>query len=250
MTQETLEKIKRLKLSGMARAYQTSLENNMLSNLSADELITMLVESEWDDRQNRNIERRLRNAKFRYQSSIENIDYESDRNLDRNQMMRFAECTYIRKQENILITGSTGIGKSHIATALGHQACTQGFKVYYANMAKLFSRLKMGKADGSYMREISRIERQDLLILDDFGLLPIDNQNRSALMEIIEDRHKKSSMIITSQLPVNCWHEVIGEKTIADAILDRIVHDAHRIDLKGESLRKTKIRQREIETLN
>ena len=216
MTQETLEKIKKLKLSGMARAYQTSLENDILSKLSADELITMLVEAEWDDRLNRNIERRLRNAKFRYQSSIENIDYEADRNLDRNQMMRFAECTYIGKQENILITGSTGIGKSHLATALGHQACTLGYKVYYANMAKLFSKLKMGKADGSYMREISKIERQDLLILDDFGLVPIDNQNRSALMEIIEDRHKKASMIITSQLPVNCWHEVIGEKTIAD----------------------------------
>ena len=250
MTQETLEKIKRLKLSGMARAYQTSLENDKLQQLSADELITLLVEAEWDDRLNRNIERRLRNAKFRYQSSIENIDFGADRNLDRNQMMRFAECTYIRKQENILITGSTGIGKSHIATALGHQACTLGFKVYYANMAKLFSKLKMGKADGSYIREISRIERQDLLILDDFGLLPIDNQNRSALMEIIEDRHKKASMIITSQLPVNCWHEVIGEKTIADAILDRIVHDAHRIELKGESLRKTRIKQKEIETLN
>jgi DNA replication protein DnaC len=250
MTQETLEKIKKLKLSGMARAYQTSLENNILSKLSADELITMLVEAEWDDRLNRNIERRLRNAKFRYQSSIENIDYEADRNLDRNQMMRFAECTYIGKQENILITGSTGIGKSHVATALGHQACTLGYKVYYANMAKLFSKLKMGKADGSYMREISRIERQDLLILDDFGLVPIDNQNRSALMEIIEDRHKKASMIITSQLPVNCWHEVIGEKTIADAILDRIVHDAHRIELKGESLRKTRVKTKEIETLN
>ncbi|TFG74534.1 MAG: ATP-binding protein [Thermodesulfobacteriales bacterium] len=250
MTQETLEKIKKLKLSGMARAYQTSLENNILSNLSADELITMLVEAEWDDRLNRNIERRLRNAKFRYQSSIENIDYEADRNLDRNQMMRFAECTYIGKQENILITGSTGIGKSHVATALGHQACTLGYKVYYANMAKLFSKLKMGKADGSYMREISRIERQDLLILDDFGLVPIDNQNRSALMEIIEDRHKKASMIITSQLPVNCWHEVIGEKTIADAILDRIVHDAHRIELKGESLRKTRVKLKDIETLN
>jgi DNA replication protein DnaC len=250
MTQETLEKIKKLKLSGMARSYQTSLENNILSKLSADELITMLVEAEWDDRLNRNIERRLRNAKFRYQSSIENIDYEADRNLDRNQMMRFAECTYIGKQENILITGSTGIGKSHVATALGHQACTLGYKVYYANMAKLFSKLKMGKADGSYMREISRIERQDLLILDDFGLVPIDNQNRSALMEIIEDRHKKASMIITSQLPVNCWHEVIGEKTIADAILDRIVHDAHRIELKGESLRKTRVKIKEIETLN
>ena len=250
MTQETLEKIKKLKLSGMARAYQTSLENNILSKLSADELITMLVEAEWDDRLNRNIERRLRNAKFRYQSSIENIDYEADRNLDRNQMMRFAECTYIGKQENILITGSTGIGKSHVATALGHQACTLGYKVYYANMAKLFSKLKMGKADGSYMREIARIERQDLLILDDFGLVPIDNQNRSALMEIIEDRHKKASMIITSQLPVNCWHEVIGEKTIADAILDRIVHDAHRIELKGESLRKTRVKLKDIETLN
>jgi DNA replication protein DnaC len=250
MTQETLEKIKRLKLSGMARAYQTSLENDVLSKLSADELITMLVEAEWDDRLNRNIERRLRNARFRYQSSIESIDYQADRNLDRNQMMRFAECTYIRKQENILITGSTGIGKSHVATALGHQACILGYKVYYANMAKLFSRLKMGKADGSYMREMARIERQDLLILDDFGLLPIDNQNRSALMEIIEDRHKKASMIITSQLPVNCWHEVIGEKTIADAILDRIVHDAHRIELKGESLRKTRVKQQEIEILN
>jgi DNA replication protein DnaC len=250
MTQETLEKIKKLKLLGMARAYQTSLENDKLQQLSADELITLLVEAEWDDRLNRNIERRLRNAKFRYQSSIENIDFGADRNLDRNQMMRFAECTYIRKQENILITGSTGIGKSHIATALGHQACTLGFKVYYANMAKLFSKLKMGKADGSYIREISRIERQDLLILDDFGLLPIDNQNRSALMEIIEDRHKKASMIITSQLPVNLWHEVIGEKTIADAILDRIVHDAHRIELKGESLRKTRAKLKEIETLN
>ena len=250
MTQETLEKIKKLKLLGMARAYQTSLENNKLQQLSADELITLLVEAEWDDRLNRNIERRLRNAKFRYQSSIETIDFGADRNLDRNQMLRFAECTYIRKQENILITGSTGIGKSHIATALGHQACTLGFKVYYANMAKLFSKLKMGKADGSYIREISRIERQDLLILDDFGLLPIDNQNRSALMEIIEDRHKKASMIITSQLPVNRWHEVIGEKTIADAILDRIVHDAHRIELKGESLRKTRVKLKEIETLN
>jgi len=250
MTQETLEKLKKLKLLGMARAYQTSLENDKLLELSADELINMLVEAECDDRLNRNIERRLRNAKFRYQSNIENIDFGADRNLDKNQMMRFAECTYIKKHENILITGSTGIGKSHLATALGHQACTLGFKVFYANLAKLFSKLKMGKADGSYIREILRIERQDLLILDDFGLVPIDNQNRSALMEIIEDRHKKASMIITSQLPVNCWHEVIGEKTIADAILDRIVHDAHRIELNGESMRKVKGKQKEIETID
>jgi DNA replication protein DnaC len=213
MTKEILDRIKKLRLLGMARAYETSLENDKLANLLADELIGILVEAEWDDRQNRNIDIRLRNARFRYQSSIESIDYEANRNLDRNQMLRYAECTYIRKHENILITGSTGIGKSYLATALGHQACTLGFKVYYANMAKLFSKLKMGKADGSYIREISKI----------------DNQNRSALMEIIEERHTKASVVITSQLPVNCWHEVIGEKTIADAILDRVVHDAHRI---------------------
>jgi DNA replication protein DnaC len=250
MTQETLEKIKKLRLLGMARAYETSLENDKLLNLSADELLKMLVEAEWDDRLNRSIERRLRNAKFRYQSCMESIDYQAERNLDRNQVMRFAECTFIRKHENIIITGSTGIGKSYLATALGHQACTLGFKVYYANLSKLFSRLKMGKADGSYIREISKIERQDLLIIDDFGLLPIDNQNRSALMEIVEDRHMKASMIITSQLPVNCWHEVIGEKTIADAILDRIVHDAHRVELRGESLRKTRDKQKNMEIMN
>jgi DNA replication protein DnaC len=250
MTKETLEKIKKLKLSGMARAYQTSLESDKLVQLSADELINMLIEAEWDDRMNRNIERRLHNARFRYQSNIENIDFDTNRNLDKNQIMRFAECTYINKHENILITGSTGIGKSHLATAFGHQACTLGYKVYYANVAKLFSKLKMGKADGSYAREIAKIERQDLLILDDFGLLPIDNQNRSALMEIVEDRHTKASMIITSQLPVNAWHDVIGEKTIADAILDRFVHDAHRIELKGESMRKIKVKEKDIDVKN
>jgi DNA replication protein DnaC len=250
MTHETLEKIKKLRLWGMARTYENSLENNKLVNLSADELLKMLVEAEWDDRQNRNLERRLRNAKFRYQSCMESIDYQADRNLERGQLMRFGECNYISKHENIIITGSTGIGKSYIATALGHQACTFGFKVYYANLGKLFSRLKMGKADGSYLKEISKIERQDLLIIDDFGLIPIDSANRSVLMEIVEDRHNKSSMIITSQLPVNCWHEVIGEKTVADAILDRIVHDAHRIELRGESLRKIRDRTKNMEIMN
>lgn len=250
MTHETLEKLKKLRLLGMARAYETSLENVKFATLSADELVNMLIEAEWDDRLNRNIERRLRNARFRYQSCMESIDYQAERNLDRGQIMRFAECNFIRKHENIIITGSTGIGKSYIATAIGHQACTLGFKVYYANLGKLFSRLKMGKADGSYLREISKIERQDLLIIDDFGLVPIDTQNRSALMEIVEDRHKRSSMIITAQLPVNCWHEVIGEKTIADAILDRIVHDAHRVELRGESLRKSRDKQKTMEIIN
>lgn len=250
MTQETLEKMKRMRMLGMARAFQSSIESAQTASMTTDEMILFLVNSEWDDRQNRNIERQVRNARFRYQANVESIRYDGDRNLDRNMMMRFAECTFIDKQEHILITGSTGIGKSYIASALGHQACSQGYRVLYANAGKLFARLKMARADGSYVKEIARIERQHLLIIDDFGLQPLDNQNRSSLMEIIEDRHGKGSVIITSQVPVHLWYDIIGEKTMADAILDRIVHDAHHIELCGESLRKTKGKMKNLENLN
>ena len=168
---------------------------------------------------------------------VENVHYHADRSIDRNQVMRLAECTFIERNENLLITGSTGIGKSYVASAIGHQACILGYRVFYASTPKLFAKLKMAKADGSYIKEIAKIERQQLLILDDFGIQPFDAQSRAALMEIIEDRHGKTSLIITSQLPVSKWHEVIGEKTIADTILDRIVHDAHRIELKADAAR-------------
>jgi len=240
MNANTLDKMRKLKFFGMFRAFKASMETDQLNNYTADEMIAHLIESEWDDRQNRNVERRLHNARFRYKASVEEMYYHADRNLDRNQIRRLAECTFITRQENLLITGSTGIGKSYIASALGHQACMMGYRVLYTNTAKLFAKLKMAKADGSYIKEITRIERQQLLILDDFGIQPFDHQSRASLMEIIEDRHGKMSMIITSQLPVNKWYEVIGEKTIADAILDRIIHDAHRLELKGESLRKKK----------
>ena len=203
-------------------------------------MISFLITSEYDDRQNRRIERHIRNARFRYNASIEQLRFGPERNLDKNQLMRFAECDFIDKSENILITGCTGIGKSYIASALGNQACLKGYKVFYMNIAKLFSKLKMMKADGSYLREITRIEKQDLLILDDFGLQPMDNQNRAALMELIEDRHGIRSTIITSQLPVQQWYDVIGEKTVADAILDRLVHDDHRIEIEGDSMRRNK----------
>jgi DNA replication protein DnaC len=160
--------------------------------------------------------------------------------LDKNQVLRLADCTFMKQKENIIITGSTGIGKSHLASALGHQACTLGYRVLYQHSTKLFARMKIAKADGSYLKELAKIERQHLLLIDDFGILPLDAQSRATLMEIIEDRHGKSSTIITSQIPVSKWHEIIGEQTIADAILDRIVHDAHRIEMKGESLRKKK----------
>jgi DNA replication protein DnaC len=238
MNETILQKMKQMKLHDMASAFKTSLEDGGKVHLTTDEMISFLIESEWDDRNNRRIERRIRTARFRYKANIEQIDFKIDRNLDKNLMNRFAECSYIDRNENILITGSTGIGKSYIASALGNQACMLGYKVLYASTSKLFASLKMARADGSYIKETARIEKMDLLILDDFGMQPLDSHNRSALIEIIEDRHVKRSTIITAQLPIGQWYDVIGEKTIADAVLDRVVHNAHRIEMTGESLRK------------
>jgi DNA replication protein DnaC len=238
MNEATLEKMRKMNLLGMHRAFKTSIESGKTENYTSDEMVANLIESEWDDRRNRGIERQLKNARFRYKASMEEINYENNRNIDRNQIMRFAECTFITNNENILFTGSTGIGKSYIASAIGHHACTLNFKVLYHNTAKLIGKLKIAKADGSYTKEVTKIERQNLLILDDFGIQPFDAIGRGILMEIIEDRHGKGSLIITSQVPVSKWHDVIGDKTMADAILDRIIHQAHRVELKGESMRR------------
>ena len=240
MNTDTLEKMRRMHLLGMHRAFKTSLETNGNEHLTADEMAAMLIDSEWDDRHNRNIERSLRNARFRYKASIEGVDYSIERGMNKNQVHRLADGEFISKKENILITGPTGTGKSFLASAIGHQACQLGFKVLYAGTTRLFAQLKIAKADGSAIKEFMKIEKQDLLIIDDFGLQPFDQQSRNCLLEIIEDRHSKRSTIITSQLPVNKWYDVIGEKTVADAIMDRIVHSAHRIELKGESLRRNK----------
>lgn len=238
MNTSTLDKLRKLKFYGMFHAFKSSIETGQTDQYTPDELLAHLIDSEWDYRQNRRIERQILYAKFRYKASIEELHYHVERSIDRNQVMRLADCTFIDRYENLLITGSTGIGKSYLASAIGHQACMLGYRVFYASTPKLFAKLKMAKADGSYIKEVAKIEKQQLFILDDFGIQPFDAQSRAALMEIIEDRHAKTSLIITSQLPVSKWHEVIGEKTIADAILDRIVHDAHRIELKGESMRK------------
>ncbi len=245
MNETTLQKMKHMKFYGMLRAFRTTMEVGQMNQYTPDEMIGFLIESEWDDRENRKIQRGLTNAKFRYKASMENIIYDK-RSIDKNEIHRLADCTFIERKQNIIITGSTGVGKSYLASALGHQACINGYKVTYANTAKLIAKLKMAKADGSYVRELARIEKQDLLILDDFGIQPFDAQSRAVLMEIIEDRYDRSSFIITSQLPVKQWYEIIGEKTIADAILDRIVHDAQRLELKGESLRKRKSQENEI----
>jgi DNA replication protein DnaC len=240
MREHLKERMRMLRMFGMLRAFNTSLENKSMEELTNDEMLTMLLDSEWDERYNRSIERGLRNAKFRYKATIELLDFNHSRGLDKNQIHRFAEGTFIKEKENIIITGSTGTGKSFLASALGHQICMLGYKVYYSNADRLFAQLKIGKADGSAIKEINRIEKQDLLILDDFGIQPMDQHSRSILMDIIEDRHGKRSTILTSQLPVKMWHDVIGEKTVADAILDRIIHDAHRVEIKGDSMRKRK----------
>ena len=233
-----MEKMKTMKLHGMVRAFCTSLESGNAEKWTADELLSLLIDSEWDERYNRKLNRNVKNARFRYRAAVEQINFDTPRDLNKNFLLRLADCDFISKKENVFITGSTGIGKSYIASALGHQACSFGYKVLYEHTSKLFARLKMGKADGTYLKEITKMEKQELLIIDDFGIQPLDQQSRTMLMEIIEDRHGKASTIFTSQVPVNKWHEVIGEQTIADAILDRIIHDAHRLELKGESMRK------------
>jgi DNA replication protein DnaC len=238
MNDTTLFKMKQMKLYGMHGAFMGAVETGKMDGYTQDEFVAMLIDAEYDDRHTRRIDRGIKNARFRYKASVENIIYDASRNIDKNRILRFAGCGYIKKGENVLITGSTGVGKSYIASALGYQGCIEGYRVVYYNLAKLFAKLKMAKADGSYLKELSRIERQHLLILDDFGLQPMDNYNSLNLLEIIEDRHGRGSMIITSQLPVSQWHAVIAEKTVADAILDRIIHQAHRIELQGESMRK------------
>jgi DNA replication protein DnaC len=238
MNEQTLEKMKKMKLYGMLRNFKQVLESSNMDKLTADELVQQLIDSEWEDRHNRAVNRSIGNAKFRYKASIESIDHSIERGLDQNIVNRLAECTFVKQAQNIIITGSTGTGKSYLASALGHQACIRGFKVYYANTLRLLTHLKMAKADGSSIKEFAYLEKQDILILDDFGIQPFDNQSRMILMDIVEDRHGKKSTIIAGQLPVGSWYDIIGDGTLADAILDRIVHDAHQIELNGESLRK------------
>lgn len=240
MNDDIMAKMHTMKLLGMAQAFKTSLDTRQFDTMTADELLETLVIAEWDDRTNRRHERGIRNARFRYKAMVEQITFSGGREQHKNHILRLADCTFIGKRENVLFTGSTGIGKSYIASAIGHQACTLGYRVLYEHTTKLFARLKMAKADSSYLKEIAKIEKQDLLIIDDFGIQPLDQQSSAILMEIIEDRHGKRSTMFTSQVPISSWYDIISEQTIADAILDRIIHNAHKVELKGDSMRKKK----------
>lgn len=236
--QATLSKLEQMRLRGMARAFRATMDTGVKTAFTPDELVSHLVDTEWDDRYNRKLDRLINAAQFRYRAAFEEIDFGSTRNLEKNTLLRLSEKRWIEAHQNILLTGPTGIGKSFIVSALGHQACIHGFKTGYYACSKLFKQLKLARADGSYLKALGRIQKQDLFILDDFGLEPFDAASRMALLEILEDRIGRCSMIIVSQIPTNLWHQVIGDPTIADAICDRIVHSSHRIELKGTSMRK------------
>lgn len=238
MNTDTLEKLREMKLHGMYNAFKTSLENYARESMTIDKFVNMLVCNEWDDRYNRNVRRIVKGAGFRYTASMEAIDYSVDRGLDRNLIERLADLSFIREHKNIFITGSTGTGKSYLATALGHEACHNGMRVIYSNTARLLGLLKTSKATGNIIKDLKRIQRADLLILDDFALNPFDNTTRGILMDIVDDRFDRCSTIIASQIPVDKWYDAIGDQTIADALLDRIVYGSIRIPLQGESLRK------------
>lgn len=240
MNNQTLEKRRQMRLFGMHDAFKTSLENTLKEQMTQDQFIFHLVSSEWDNRRNRAIERAVWQANFRYNASLEEVDYTFERGLDRNQVERLAALEFVRDHKDLFITGPTGTGKSYLATALGNKACQDGYRVFYANTAKLISQLKIAKAKGTILAELKRIERADMLILDDFGMQAFDSQGRGIMMDIIEDRHQKRATLITSQVPVKSWHGIIGEKTVADAILDRLVHHSLRVELFGESIRKRK----------
>ena len=222
-----------LRLHGMKRSYEALVESRKHHQLSLPEGLEILLQAEIEDKKNRKFDRLRKNAKFRYQASLDEVLIKDSRGLSKSLMAQLATGEYIRKGEAVLITGATGCGKSFIASALGHQACLLGFRVAYFNIQKLLTKIKIARAEGTHVKLFKNISRTDLLILDDFGLSTLSHQQRLDLMEIIEDRHSSKATIISSQLPVENWYETIGENTIADAIMDRLVHTSHRIKLSS-----------------
>lgn len=230
--------LNQLRLHGMHHCWQTLLETRKHLELSLSEGLELLLQSEQEERIYRRFERLRKSARFRYQASVEELHTDSARGLDRSVINHLAQGNYIREGESVLVSGATGCGKSFLVSALGNQACSQGYKVAYYNLQKLLLKTKMCRADGTIIKFMDKLSKTDLLILDDFGLTHLEQQHRMDLLELIEDRHGRKSTVIASQLPVSSWHEIIGEETIADAIVDRLIHTAHRIELKGESMRR------------
>jgi DNA replication protein DnaC len=240
LTHPTLDKLAELKLTGMQRAYQEQLNAPDYHSLAFDERLGLLVDREHDDRHNRRLKTRLAKARLRLGAAIEDLDYRHPRGLDKSLMLSLAGGAFVRQRQNLILTGPTGTGKTYIACALGHNACRQGFTVQYHRAQRLFGELALAKGDGRYPKLLAALAKTDLLILDDWATAILTDEQRRDLFEIVEDRHGRRSTLLAAQMPLEHWHQTIGEPTLADAILDRLVHNAHKIALKGESMRKKK----------
>jgi len=234
----TLDKLETLRLFGMAKGLREQKDMSECGALTFEERLGLLVDREITERDNVRLASRLKRAKLRLTATVEDIDFRSPRGLDKGTVLALADCQWIRTHHNCLITGPTGVGKSYLACALAHKACREGYSTLYLRAPRLFEELAVAKGDGRYRRLLVRYARLDLLILDDWGLSPLTDEQRHDMLEILEERHDLRSTLVTSQVPVEKWHPVIGDPTLADAILDRLVHNAYRLTLKGDSLRK------------
>ncbi len=236
----TLEKLTTMRFSGMAAALEEQMKMDGLQDIGFEERLGLLLDHEQAVRDTRRLKTRLSKAKLRQNASIEDIDFRHPRGLDKSLVLRLADCQWIKSHNNLIITGPTGVGKSFLACAFAQKACREGFNTLYLRLTKLFEDLSLAKGDGRYLKLLSSFAKADLLVLDDYGLAPLTQEQRHDFLEILEDRHELKSTLVTSQLPIEHWHEQIGDPTLADAILDRLVHSAHKIKLKGESMRKKK----------
>jgi DNA replication protein DnaC len=236
----TLQHLRAMKLDGMAQAFQEQLELNNARDLSFEERLGLLVDRELTTRDNRSLARRLKNAKLKQQASLEDLDARHPRGLDNNLLLSLAACSWLKDHHNLIITGPTGVGKTYLACAFAHQACRQGYSALYSQTSRLLPELQIAKVDGRYFKLLAQLARTDLLILDDWGLEPPTAEQRRILLELLDDRYDRRATLITSQFPTTLWHDQLADPTLADAILDRVLHNAYRIELKGESMRKTR----------
>ena len=251
LNEETYDKIVAMQLHGLAAAFKAYLDQiHGRDELAFEERFGIFVDREWTERQQRRLTNRLKSAKLREPACMEDVNYRDPRGLDRSVMQRLATCHWVKSHDAVLITGATGVGKTWIACALAHQACREGYTSAYARIPRLATNLGIARADGSYMSKLTRLAKADVLILDDWGLVPMTEVDRHDMLEIVEDRYGLRSTIVTSQIPVSKWHDTVGDPTIADAILDRLIHRAHRIEMKGKSLRKDEDKKKKEEDVD